>query len=371
MISHGHWDRKDVERIDLERAPASPIIARSCPLLSGVDLWDYWPVQFSDGHPAHISGGTLFIALSAPFHPDPDGRHSVARLRLLLRKGEHWQDLGLLLPSDFSPGSREWSGSAILSSDRKSITLYYTAAGVRGEATVGFLQTIHGTRASLDDDGASPSLSAWSEPTRILVPDGDWYATDMIGGGAVGTIKAFRDPGYFRDPADGKEYLLFAASLARSTSPWNGAVGIAQRTADERWELLPPLFDADGVNNELERPHIVAREGLYYLFWSTQGKVFADGLVAPTGLYGMVADTLFGPWRPINGSGLVFGNPPGAPFQAYSWLVLPTLCVQSFADLVGLAGPPADVSQARAHFAGTPAPELQLALDGDRAWLVR
>ena len=44
----------------------------------------------------------------------------------------------------------------------------------------------------------------------------------MTGGGAIGTIKAFRDPAFFRDPADGCDYLLFTASLAASASAWNG-----------------------------------------------------------------------------------------------------------------------------------------------------
>ena len=192
----------------------------------------------------------------------------------------------------------------------------------------------------------------------------------MEGGGGIGTIKAFRDPAFFRDPADGRDYLLFAASLARSTSPWNGAVGIACRSNDGAWALLPPLVDANDLNNELERPHIVVRDGSYYLFWSTQRKVFADGGPSgPNGLYGMVADRLAGPWRPINGTGLVLANPPKAPYQAFSWLVLADLRVLSFVDLIGLDRPPHDAAEARAHFGGTPAPIVSLHLNGDRASL--
>ena len=98
-----------------------------------------------------------------------------------------------------------------------------------------------------------PELTGWTAPLESVVADGVIYAKDMAGGGAIGTIKAFRDPAWFRDPADGAEYLVFAASLAQSSSHWNGAVGIARREGD-RWALRAPIISADGVNNELERP---------------------------------------------------------------------------------------------------------------------
>lgn len=364
------WTADHVARIDAADACCAPVIPFQRRVIEALDLWDYWPVQRVDGMPADIAGGTLFIALSAPILPDPDARHAVARMRLLHRVGMDWHDLGPLLPDGQSPGSREWSGSAVLSPDGRMITLYYTVAGVRDETEVSFAQRLFCTSATLTVEGASIILSPWSTPTEFLQPDDLNYSSDMTGGGAVGTIKAFRDPAFFHDPADSADYILFAGSLAQSDSAWNGAIGIARRAKNDAWQLLPPLVEADGVNNELERPHVVVHDGRYYLFWSTQNKVFAaDGPKGPTGLYGMVADRLFGSWRPLNGSGLVFANPPAAPYQAYSWLVLPTLCVQSFADLVGLAKLPRNVAEARAHFGGTPAPELRILLQDDRAWL--
>jgi levansucrase len=131
-----------------------------------------------------------------------------------------------------------------------------------------------------------------------------------------------------------------------------------------------PLISADGVNNELERPHIVYHRRRYYCFWSTQQKVFAqDGPTGPNGLYGMVAERIDGPWRPINGSGLVLANPPAAPIQAYSWLVLDDLSVLSFVDRPGLPAEAADVAVTRRHFAGTPATPIQLRLDHAKAML--
>lgn len=365
------WTAGDVARIDKAAASYAPLITEPHRVIPNLDLWDYWPVQRMDGCTAEIALGTLFIALSAPILPDPDARHAVARMRLLHRVGANWHDLGPVLPDGLSPGSREWSGSAILSPDGGAITLYYTVAGVREESETSFLQRLFQTSATLSVDNGRIMLSRWTTPTECVAPDDIHYTSEMTGGGAIGSIKAFRDPAFFKDPANGAEYLLFAGSLVRSTSAWNGAIGIARRAADGSWRILAPLIDADALNNELERPHVIMRDGLYYLFWSTQTKVFASpGPAGPTGLYGMVADSLFGPWRPLNGSGLVFGNPPSAPYQAYSWLVSPNLCVQSFVDLIGLTQPPIDAVQARAHFGGTPAPDLQIMLAGERAWLV-
>lgn len=363
-----HWTKADVARIAVP-TPCAPLIAPSPPLIDGIDLWDYWPIQHVDGRPVEVAGGIPFLALSAPWHPDPDARHAVARIRLLQRKAGHWRDLGPLLPAELSPGSREWSGSAVLSPDGL-VTLYYTAAGVRGEMVPTFGQRLFKTAARMVSAGDGIAFTNWSEPREFLVADGYHYQRDMTGGGAVGTIKAFRDPAYFQDPADSSEYILFAASLARSVSAWNGAVGLARCTVRGSWELLPPLIDADGVNNEMERPHVVVHQGRYYLFWSTQAKVFADSVAGPTGLYGMVSDGIQDSWRPLNTSGLVFANPAAAPAQAYSWMVLPDLTVLSFADLVDLPRDPMTMAERRAHFGGTPAPDLRLAIEGDRAWLI-
>lgn len=366
------WSRANVAVIADHNSPCAPLIDPAAiePLLPGLDLWDHWPVQMRDGRIADIAGGALMMFLSAPADGDPDARHAIARLRLMHRTSAGWRDLGLVLPDGLSPGSREWAGSAILSDDGAGLTLYFTAAGRRGEETLSFEQRLFEMTAIIRVNGDDISLSNWSAPLESIVADGAIYMRNMAGGGAIGTIKAFRDPSYFRDPSDGCEYLLFSGSLGNSNSNWNGAIGAARRNGGAGWSLLPPLVTADGLNNELERPHVVVAAGRYYLFWSSQRKVFADGGPSgPNGLYGMVGDSLDGPWSPLNDTGLVFANPSAAPFQAYSWLVLPDLSVLSFVDIVGLDRMPRNAAEARAHFGGTPAPTLNLRLDGCRIWL--
>lgn len=135
----------------------------------------------------------------------------------------------------------------------------------------------------------------------------------------------------------------------------------------------PPIIHADTLNNELERAQIIAHQGLYYAFWSTQRSVFnPQGPVGPTGFYGMVADSLAGPWRPLNGTGLVIANPDEEPMQTYSWFATSELLVCSFVDHWGLKGrKPADSALVAAEtFGGTPAPMVRIALDGESSSIV-
>ena len=308
------------------------------------------------------------MALGAPHFADPDERHRHARIHLLRCASSRWQHLGPTLPDDFSPGSREWSGSAVVAADGGQVTLYFTATGRRGEDQPSFEQRLFRASASLVAGEQGYELGNWGKLKEVVVRDPAHYMASDEGTGAVGTIKAFRDPAYFRDPADGRHYLFFAASAAGSKSAFNGVVGAAVAADDglETWLTLPPVISADGLNNELERPHVVRHGGLYYMFWSTQRQVFdPQGPTGPTGLYGMVSESLADGWRPLNGSGLVFANPPQAPQQAYSWLVMPDLLVTSFVDDWGHASPGGQ----NRRFGATFAPLLRLRLEGDRASL--
>jgi levansucrase len=367
VVTASFWTPKHVASIAAAPIPSAPVIAAGdrYATVPGCDHWDYWPVQNPDGSVADIANGTLWMVLSAPALGNPIDRHLHARIRLMHEKSGQWTDLGFLLPIGLNPGNREWSGSAILTEPNK-LTLYYTAAG-QANTHGGWQQRLFETQATLSVTNGLPQLSGWSAPIESVKSDGSHYVIVDQLDGTPGAIKAFRDPAYFCDPADGTSYLLFAASLAQSSSSHNGCVGWARRSSEARtqWDLLPPLVIADSLNNELERPHILFKNDLYYLFWSTQNAVFApDGPAGPTGLYGMVAETIAGPYTPLNGSGLVIANPASEPRQAYSWQVLDDLRVTSFTDYpnagLEIFGP----DDARAYFGGSLAPMLKIILDG-------
>ena len=371
IASAADWTADQVAAIDRSSLPVAPTIGPHDfrRVSSDLDVWDAWPLQDLGGAPASLpDGSTLWMALAAPRFPDPDERHAHARIHLVQHTENGWRHLGPAMPDCFSPGSREWSGSAVLDDGANEVVLYFTAAGRRGESALTFEQRIFSARAQLDLSGGAPRLSGWSDLVEAVKRDPAHYMSGDEGLGSVGTIKAFRDPAFFRDPADGANYLLFAGSAAGSQSDYNGVVGLAREdeASPSGWRTLPPLISADGLNNELERPHVLVNAGRYYLFWSTQAHVFnPHGPVGPTGLYGMTAAGIMGPWRPLNGSGLVFANPQAAPQQAYSWFVMPDLTVISFVDDWGAERG----SGGERRFGGSFAPDLHLVLDGESAGL--
>ncbi|WP_084355922.1 glycoside hydrolase family 68 protein [Novosphingobium lentum] len=353
------------EPVAFDRVPEiAPIAAiDSTPILPGLDLWDCWPLQHEDGRTVTHRDRQWWFFLSAPCFPDPVQRHDAARIRLVSRGADGWRDHGNAMPDGHSPGSREWAGSAVLLDDGITVLLLFTAAGRRDEAP-SFEQRLFACQGTLGADGPS----GWQAPREMFVADGSRYVLDRQDSGRVGEIKGFRDPAWFRDPATGLRHILFTGSAAWSGDPHNGVIGSATQANDGTWTLGDPLVEAIGVNNELERPHILQRDGRYYLFWSTQRHTYGPAAVAgPNGLYAMVANGLDGPWRPVNGNALVAANPADEPTQGYSWWVTGEGAVWSFVDHWGMQGRSlADHPELlRSHFGGTPAPVFHLEFDGD------
>lgn len=119
----------------------------------------------------------------------------------------------------------------------------------------------------------------------------------------------------------------------------------------------------------------MVHEGRYYLFVSSHTHTFAPGLAGFDGLYGFVADSLYGEYRPLNDTGLVVTNPANAPFQSYSWLAFShrdELLVSSFFNYYDYDRPSIDdvallpETEQMRRFGGTLAPTLRLTVDGDR-----
>ena len=294
------WLAEHVARIgDISESEIVPIARIDlAPVNAGFDYWDMWPIADRAGVPVAWGNETLWLALAAPTKPDPEERHALARIHLLVRDGEVWRDCGPAFPDEFTPGSREWSGSAVYKPQDNQLTVYFTAAGRRGEQSVTFEQRLFAASGTLGCDEGGWQITHLRAPVECVQADDGHYMIVNQSVGEVGTIKAFRDPAWFQDPATMEELLFFTASAPRSTSRWNGLIGLASRSDPaQNWRAEGPLVSADGLNNELERPHMLVVDGQYYLFWSTQTKVFADGSPAgPTGLYGMVGPTARGPF---------------------------------------------------------------------------
>lgn len=324
-------------------------------LFEGLVLWDSWPLLTRDnGLYVGREGEQHWFALAAPCRQDPEVRHGEARIHHLVRSPAGFEMLGPLFPDGFTPGSREWSGSAVL--DGSTVTLNFTAAGRRGDGEPSAEQRLF----AASGDMSGRTLGGWRDCRELLVADDRTYRTAGPGPAIPGRVKGFRDPEPFRD-GEGANWLLFTGSSAASEDDHDGVVGLAQLGANG-YHGVPPLIDGSGITREMERPHIRRFGNRLYLFWSVQADVFSPGCSGwPTGLYGATAAEMGGPWVLLNGDGLVAANPPVQPRQAYSWLVLPNCEITSFADRLPVGR--------EETFLGGFAPFTRLSVDGERAWV--
>ncbi|ELK48096.1 MULTISPECIES: glycoside hydrolase family 68 protein [unclassified Halobacillus] len=349
-------------------------------------IWDTWPLRNRDGSLAEIDGYKIIFALTASKDYTWNGRHDVAKIRYFYSKdGKDWKLGGLAYDPDKAYGSRQWAGSAMMEKDGK-VNLFYTATGRKSDEETTYEQRLARTTLTFDTDENGVEANPSGKHEILLEADGKYYETQEQKTGDI--IYSFRDPWFFKDPKSGKEYLLFEGNsggtekaceagdigstsfqknhdVPEGAEDYNGNVGIA--VADDGdlsdFELLPPLLEADCVNQQLERPHLVYKDGNYYLFTISHKFTFAPGLEGPDGLYGFVNDSLRGDYKPLNDNGLVVANPEDDPFQAYSWAVLPNENVISFVNEY-------KDENGEDQVGGSFAPTLQLDLDGDETKIV-
>jgi levansucrase len=382
------WNQQDMQDLRLTVDTELPVFLPPVDVFDPtVFQWDAWPVRTWDGGVAEIDGHTVLIGLSAPRTPEQGPVfYSVSEWRYWYTDGDEWVPGGLIF--DEPLGSRQWAGSTRYDPETGRISFYYTAVGdlPGGEPSTGqsfphpsrlpqgdpaegrppVTQQIALVEADVVVDDEGLRFENFDEHRVILEAGGPWYQTyDEAITDAV--IYGFRDPWAFEDPASGDRFVLFTGNAAFNPGPQNGVVGVGALT-DEGWELRPPIVAAPGVNSQLERPHLVWRDGDAYLFWTTHSFVFSEEGSGPEGLYGMFADSgdWRGPYVPLNDGGLVLGNPPIAPVQTYSYLVLPTGHVMSYLNQAGRPGADGEIGT----WVGGPAPLVRIEMDGGRTRLV-
>lgn len=393
------WTRQEAQNIRVTPQNSAPVIDFDELELTAPDLWvwDTWPLREQDGSIAVLPGGwRVIFSLTAPRSVLPGKRHDIAQINYFYaRDGQDWIPGGPIFPAGDPLGSRQWAGSAFRKDGE--IFFFYTATGREGEASISYEQRLAFARGEIFSNLDGVLFGNWGPHEIILEPDGEFYQTQEQSGSGI--IYSFRDPWYFIDPETSCEYILFEGNtpitpVVRECEPenigdgdfvsgnnvpgaaaqFNGNVGIAIKRGGPddftEWELLPSILEAECVNQQLERPHIVYIGQKYHLFVISHQFTFAPGVDGPDGLYGFVANNLFGNYTPLGEGGLVIANPPEQPFQAYSWVVLPDLTVESYVNYFNLGGltlaevgnqPPEFIFE---RFGGVLAPTLLLEING-------
>ena len=358
---------------EIKNMPAATTKDAQTNIIEPLDVWDSWPVQdVRTGQVANWNGYQLVIAMMGV--PSQNDNH----IYLLYNKyGDnelsHWKNAGPIFGYNATPLSQEWSGSAVLNSDN-SIQLFYTRVDTSDNNTNH--QKIASATLYLTDNNGNVSLVQVANDHIVFEGDGYYYQTyDQWKATNKGADNiAMRDAHVIEDD-NGDRYLVFEASTGlenyqgenqiynwlnyggddafnikslfrilsnddiKSRATWaNAAIGILKLNNDEKnpkmAELYSPLISSPMVSDEIERPNVVKLGNKYYLFaatrlnrgsnddaWMNANYTVGDNVA----MVGYVADSLTGPYKPLNDSGVVLTASVPANWRTatYSYYAVP------------------------------------------------
>ncbi|KWX71913.1 glycoside hydrolase family 68 protein [Paenibacillus jilunlii] len=320
-----------------------------------LDVWDSWPLQNADGTVAEYNGYHIVFALAG----DPKKGWDTFIYMFYQKVGDtsidSWKNAGRVfkdsdknVPNDpiLNKQAEEWSGSATLTKDGK-VRLFYTnrqgwdpAHGFFGKQT---LTTAQVNVSKPDAD--TLKVDGVEDFKSIFDGDGKFYQNvdQAFGGGDYADNHTLRDPHYVED--NGRKYLVFESNTGTETGYQgeeslynrsyyegskvffeaekdkllsgpkkslaalaNGSLGIIELNDDYTLKtVMKPLIASNTVTDEIERANVFEMNGKWYLFTDSRGsKMTIDGIGAnDVYMLGYVADSLTGPYKPLNGSGLV------------------------------------------------------------------
>ena len=358
---------------EIKNMPAATTKDAQTNIIEPLDVWDSWPVQdVRTGQVANWNGYQLVIAMMGV--PGQNDNH----IYLLYNKyGDnelsHWKNAGPIFGYNATPLSQEWSGSAVLNGDN-SIQLFYTRVDTSDNNTNH--QKIASATLYLTDNNGNVSLVQVANDHIVFEGDGYYYQTyDQWKATNKGADNiAMRDAHVIEDD-NGDRYLVFEASTGlenyqgenqiynwlnyggddafnikslfrilsnddiKSRATWaNAAIGILKLNNDEKnpkmAELYSPLISSPMVSDEIERPNVVKLGNKYYLFaatrlnrgsnddaWMNANYTVGDNVA----MVGYVADSLTGPYKPLNDSGVVLTASVPANWRTatYSYYAVP------------------------------------------------
>lgn len=256
-------------------------------------LWDSWILK--DGENYHL------FHLDAPGNVKPEQIHDMARVRHAVSKDLiNWKDKGSLFenaPNGSWDDGATWTGN-VYKAENGGYLFFYTGRNQRD----GQMQRIGLARSK---DGKS-----WDRPdVPLLEPDGRWYETTE----PSPIYKAWRDPCVVKDEKTGKHIMYFTAKTKGGDEKYKGCIGIAEADEiDGEYDVKPPVL-APGLYAQIEVPQIVQKNGKVYMFFSSAEKDYNPEWAekvggAQSGLHCFVGESLKGPFKPLNGTGIVTGS---------------------------------------------------------------
>ncbi|WP_028401512.1 glycoside hydrolase family 68 protein [Ectobacillus panaciterrae] len=320
--------------------------------LIDLDVWDSWPLQNADGTMANYQGYHVVFALAG----DPKDANDTSIYLFYQKVGDtsidSWKNAGRVFKDSDKFASndpilknqtQEWSGSATLTSDGKVRLFYTDFAGTQyGKQT---LTTAQVNLSQPDSD----TLKVDGVADHKSIFDGDSKTYQNVqqfideGNYSSGDNHTLRDPHYVED--NGHKYLVFESNTGtedgyqgdeslynkayyggseaffqtekskllqspkkHDASLANGALGIVELNNDYTLKkVMKPLITSNAVTDEIERANVFKKDGKWYLFTDSRGsKMTIDGIdKEDIYMLGYVSDSLTGPYKPLNGSGLV------------------------------------------------------------------
>lgn len=321
-----------------------------------LDVWDTWPLQNADGTVANYNGYQIVFGLAG----DPKQGWDTFIYMFYKKIGDTsidgWKNAGRVFKDSdkFGPNdpilnnqAEEWSGSATLTSDGK-VRLFYTNRHP-WDPEKGFFgkQTLTTAQVNVSNPNAETLQIDGVEDFKSIYDGGDGKlyqnVNQAFSGGDYSDNHTLRDPHYVEE--NGHKYLVFEANTGTETgyqgeeslfnkayyggsqlffqaeknkllqSPnkksieiANGALGIIELNDDYTLKKeMKPLIASNTVTDEIERANVFQLNGKWYLFTSSRGsKMFIDGIdKEDIYMLGYVSDSLTGPYKPLNDTGLV------------------------------------------------------------------
>ncbi|WP_431090503.1 glycoside hydrolase family 68 protein [Paenibacillus sp. 8b26] len=318
------------------------------------DVWDSWPLQNADGTIANYKGYNIVFGLAG----DPKRAEDTFIYLFYQKAGntslEGWKNAGRvfkdndkILSNDaiLKDQAEEWSGSATLTSDGEVRLFYTSRQPYEPENKLYGKQTLATAQINLSQPDEESLKVDGVEDLKSIYDGGDGkiYQNVQQSVGVSLDNHTFRDPHYIED--QGKKYIIFEANTGTETgyqgedslqksayyggnnefftkelqnllqSPKkngaemaNGALGIVELNNDYTLKkVMDPLIASNLVTDEIERANVFKMNGLWYMFTSTRGSKVTVDAIGSDEIYmlGYVSTSLTGPYKPLNGTGLV------------------------------------------------------------------